>query len=137
MKKSVASLVVVKYLDDYLMVKAWNKYEDTGARVLGMPCGKIDEGESPIQAAVRELEEETGLSVSTQDLRYIKDLEEVGGALISCYIYEAPVGSLRPDIKDTEECQVIWMKEREILNTTFIHKDFTLDLISTVNNYYD
>ncbi len=32
-----------------------------GARVLGLPKGHIDPGETPLQAAVREVREETGV----------------------------------------------------------------------------
>lgn len=46
---------------------------------LGTPGGRIDKGESAIQAAVREVKEETGLTVNKEDLTEIP------------YIYEADI----------------------------------------------
>jgi 8-oxo-dGTP diphosphatase len=36
--------------------------------IYGTPAGRIDQGETPVQAAVRELNEETGLETSEKDL---------------------------------------------------------------------
>jgi 8-oxo-dGTP pyrophosphatase MutT (NUDIX family) len=43
-----------------------------GSRVLGLPKGHIDPGESPLQAAVREVREETGVMAEL-----VRDLGEV------------------------------------------------------------
>jgi 8-oxo-dGTP pyrophosphatase MutT (NUDIX family) len=49
---------------------AWRYNQVTSKRhALDLPKGCIDEGEAPIEAAVRELFEETGLCVSTAELR--------------------------------------------------------------------
>lgn len=42
------------------------------ARILEIPAGMIDPGELDIDAAVREVKEETGLTINRRDLRYIK-----------------------------------------------------------------
>ncbi len=34
----------------------------------GLPCGKLDHGELPVDGAIRELREETGIHVAAQDL---------------------------------------------------------------------
>jgi 8-oxo-dGTP diphosphatase len=51
---------IVVYKDRVLLVRR-SKTESFLPGVWGVPCGKVDPGESPPEAAVRELQEETGL----------------------------------------------------------------------------
>jgi ADP-ribose pyrophosphatase YjhB (NUDIX family) len=62
-----AVAVVVFYNDTVLLVKHG---EDAGnlTGIYGLPAGRYETGESPQQAAIRELFEETGLVVKERDL---------------------------------------------------------------------
>ncbi|MCS7466463.1 NUDIX hydrolase [Stieleria sp. ICT_E10.1] len=70
-----------------------------------LPGGSVDPGESPSAAAVREVEEETGLQVATQDLRPIgwfgrpdmtpHDSDKAGELLI---LFGATANSRRPKV---------------------------------------
>lgn len=42
--------------------------------VYGMPAGKIDKGESPVESMIRELREETWINLVVQKLNFIKKL---------------------------------------------------------------
>jgi 8-oxo-dGTP diphosphatase len=55
----LAAAVVVD--DDKVLVVRRSKTERFLPCVWGVPCGKVDPGESPAEAALRELREETGL----------------------------------------------------------------------------
>lgn len=61
------SVAVVKG-DSLLLVEDF-RYD----RKWKLPSGAIEVGESPREGAIRELEEETGLSVEPGDLRYVHD----------------------------------------------------------------
>jgi 8-oxo-dGTP diphosphatase len=47
-----------------------NSYRDGEA----VPCGAIDRGETPVQAAARELVEEAGIVAATEDLRFVCEI---------------------------------------------------------------
>jgi 8-oxo-dGTP pyrophosphatase MutT (NUDIX family) len=83
--------------------------------VFSIPGGEIDEGEDKFEAAVREIKEETGLSIKKADLKYLgyykyvdyKDLEiflyeldeELDLSSLKCdSFFESPNGKMLPEI---------------------------------------
>lgn len=44
---------------------------------ISFPCGKINKGETVLEAAIRELQEEVGLSVSSDDLRPLGSVKSI------------------------------------------------------------
>ena len=72
-----------------------------------VPCGSIDKGETPIEAAVRELYEETGIKAETSELTLFKtylNLEEYKKDNI--HFYEIYLKNIPEIIVDNRE--VIW-----------------------------
>lgn len=72
----------------------------TGAKHWDLPKGKIDEGEQPLEAAIRELQEETSLIVTDQQLQEIGLFEYKKTKDISLWLYKV---SEMPDPK-TLDC---------------------------------
>jgi 8-oxo-dGTP pyrophosphatase MutT (NUDIX family) len=67
--------VVARRGDDILMLlRSGTGYMDG---FWGPPSGKVEEGETYLAAAVRELEEETGLRVAPDDFRFIHVVERM------------------------------------------------------------
>ncbi len=63
-----------------------------------LPGGRVDEGETPAEAGLRELEEEVGLRLSTGAiLGWLDDFSTQSGFIIEPVVLWAEGGTLRPD----------------------------------------
>jgi len=77
----------------------------------GLPGGKVDEGEEPINAAVRELQEETGLVAS--DLSPVFCNDDDG------YVTTTFRGTVNGEIDTPESGLVRWVDREELFNGSF------------------
>lgn len=71
-KPRIAAGIAIKYLDMILLVhstnSSWHKNN------LSIPKGKIEDGEDPLEAAIREMREETGIIVKPEHVSNQLDL---------------------------------------------------------------
>jgi 8-oxo-dGTP pyrophosphatase MutT (NUDIX family) len=99
-------------------VLAFRRYNQHG---LSIPCGKIEEGESSKDAAIREVYEETGLLVELEDVPpFIGfDLEEKN--IVYTYLGKVKSGKMLTEESATGEGVPIWASKREIVYGPFGH----------------
>jgi 8-oxo-dGTP pyrophosphatase MutT (NUDIX family) len=116
--KPIKSVFVVAFdRSKILMVKAGEKSGQTTG-IFGLPAGKLDKGESYIQAAKREFNEETGLSTDLKYLTrlpgfYTAELERKDGLRKFCawsYYCSKYTGKL----KGSEEDEPQWIDINEV-----------------------
>jgi 8-oxo-dGTP pyrophosphatase MutT (NUDIX family) len=91
----------------------------------GFPGGKIDEGESPERAACREAEEETGVKLRENDLKFLRDtssstVREKNGKQIQykydIKVYTAAADHLTPvNASPDEHAEMRWMNIEDAL----------------------
>lgn len=101
--------VVVKHGDHFLLVKT-----SFSAQLLSFPGGGIERGESPLDAAVRELREETGIVVSEQKFRHVGQMHTAAPAIpFRITVFEVVV--------DTKELpSLAWIRTLEIVDRQWV-----------------
>ena len=67
----IQSIGIVAFDGDRVLLVRQGKASKHFDGICGLPAGKIDEGETAIQAAAREFREETGLVCSIDDLQQL------------------------------------------------------------------
>lgn len=100
-------------------VLAFQRYDSEGG--LSMPCGKIEEGESPAEAALREAYEETGLRLRLVNTEPYVGFDNIGNSWVHTFraeLAEDP-GHLITDAPG--EGRPCWASLREIVSGPYWH----------------
>ena len=102
--------VLCLYKDQALLIK--NSYK----RYWTLPCGGISKGESPLEAAIREVEEEVGLFLDPEQLELIQEListEEYKEDRIHLFMYRFKhKPTVRIDHKEVED--FAWVNKTQL-----------------------
>ena len=101
-----------EYLLQDRVKKDWKGYT--------LPGGHVEPGESIVDAVVREMQEETGLTVETPRLCGVKQFPIEGGRYL-VFLFHA--SRFRGELRSSEEGQMHWVK-REALGTVNLVEDF-------------
>jgi 8-oxo-dGTP pyrophosphatase MutT (NUDIX family) len=88
----------------------------------GVPAGKLDNGESPLTAMIREVEEETGIRIKTNRARYF-------GKVFVCYpeydfvyhMFQTTLNQIEPVVLNTREHKgSLWLPPIKALSLLLI-----------------
>lgn len=107
--KDPATLVFVFRDDQVLLI---NKKTGLGKGKINAPGGKVDPGENTEQCAIRECQEELGITVS--DLEYCGQhkFQFVDGYSIHVYVYRTQVFEGVPH--ETREAKPLWVRQDKV-----------------------
>lgn len=86
MKRAVCAIIPT---DNFLFLSTTRR----NSYVIGFPGGKVDEGESDLQALVREVFEETGMRFEESDFTLIYESEE-SDFWVSAYAYNGAINHI-------------------------------------------
>jgi len=111
-----AGVVIVRIASDqprYLMLRAFNYWD--------FPKGVVEPGEDPFEAAIREVKEETGLTISLEDFHWGKGYQETApyglGKVARYYLAESKEGEaylpINPALGKAEHEEMRWVTYKE------------------------
>lgn len=95
-----SAAVIVNIIGEVLLVK-----HTYGTCNWEIPGGRAEEGESPVDTAIREVREETGIAVVTQHMTGYYYDASAGGLhfVFRCVVQEGTAGAV-PDGREISEC---------------------------------
>lgn len=100
---------------------------------LTLPTGGINEGEEPLRAAQRELEEETGcVSKDWQSLGSFASLGNMGGAHVHMFQARDVKQVTQPTSGDLEEMEIILMDLQELIGAIRTREISILSTVSAI-----
>ena len=108
----LCNLCMVEDLENRKVVLQYRSPEKTHWAGHSFPGGHIEEGESLVESVIREVYEETGLTIADPKLVAVKDWEpdEGGRYIVFCYKATEFTGQLR----SSEEGEVSWVEKDQL-----------------------
>lgn len=105
-------VVIVNERDEILMIRS--KRYATGRLEWEVPAGRIEDGETPEEAATREAREETGCTI--RSLKAMGKFNPANGMSdLTMHMFLAQVDTQQPDYDHDEVADVHWMTRQQVL----------------------
>ena len=92
--------------------------EKVGTRGLVFPGGHVEEGESLLESVVREMKEETGLTIENPKVCGFKDWIQEDGTRYIVLLYKTD--KFTGELKSSDEGRVFWIDRDEINSVNLI-----------------
>jgi ADP-ribose pyrophosphatase len=116
--KHPGAVAVMALLDDQMIVVEQYRKPLEKSQI-EIPAGKLDPGEEPLEAAKRELKEETGYTCEDENIRLVCSFYTSPGfanEIIHLYVAEQLLpGEVNPDDDEFLECSAITLEEAKRL----------------------
>ena len=131
----LSTLCYIEKDGKYLMLHRTKKENDINKNKWIGVGGKFEEGESPEECLLREVEEETGLILTVYKLRCI--LTYVSNTYETEYIYVFTANDFKGDIIECNEGQLEWIDKEKITDLNIWEGDkIFIDKMNSTNNFF-
>ena len=110
----LCNLCMVEDLENGKVVLQYRSPEKTHWAGYAFPGGHIEEGESLVESVIREIYEETGLTITNPKLVAVKDWPQDEGGRYIVFCYKATEFS--GQIHSTEEGEISWVDKNALPN---------------------
>lgn len=131
-------LTTVCYIEKdekYLMLHRTKKENDISKNKWIGIGGKFEEGESPEECVIREVKEETGLSLKKYDLRGVITFTFTNFETEYMYVFTAD--SFEGELTDCNEGELKWVPKNELTNLNLWEGDeMFLDKLRNDNDFF-
>ena len=108
----LCNLCMVEDLENGKVVLQYRSPEKTHWAGYAFPGGHIEEGESLVESVIREIYEETGLTITNPKLVAVKDWPQDEGGRYIVFCYKATEFS--GQIHSTEEGEISWVDKETL-----------------------
>lgn len=98
-------------------------------KVWSLPCGKVEEGETPKECLIREMKEELGIEIAVQRL-ISRRVYETRYKNWKVYGYLCKILNGQPSVCEPKKCEAI-----EFISPYKIPKNFFKELLIIIENY--
>ncbi|MEV5658230.1 NUDIX hydrolase [Streptomyces sp. NPDC052291] len=121
---------VVLFADRHVLLieRGWDPFKNQWA----LPGGHVDKGESSLDASARELEEETGITVPTADLRQVGAFDAVGRDPRGRYVsvaYTAILPALVEPTAGDDATAARWWPLADLPDLAFDHAEIVAEAV--------
>lgn len=116
----VSTVAVLAFEDDKVLLVRHGEAASHITDTYGLPSGRLEDGETEKQAAIREFKEETGLQTTPEDLIdypanvYIATLDRKRGTRVTFSWHVFIAKSFSGNLQETDETKPEWIKISEM-----------------------
>ena len=108
----LCNLCMVEDLENGKVVLQYRSPEKTHWAGYAFPGGHIEEGESLVESVIREIEEETGLTIFNPQLAAVKNWQLEDGTRYIVFCYKAT--EFNGQLRSSEEGEVSWVEKDQL-----------------------
>ena len=108
----LCNLCMVEDLENGKLVLKYRSPEKTHWAGYAFPGGHIEEGESLVESVIREIEEETGLTIFNPQLAAVKNWQLENGTRYIGFCYKAT--EFTGQLRSSEEGEVSWVEKDQL-----------------------
>lgn len=137
---SAADVIILPIVDQRAVVMVRVKRPVIADTTLELPAGSVQEGESPLQAAARELAEETGIEIT--DLKRFAALSPIAGSpnrnpnLLNIFAVNITIEEYESKNSHDDEIEVVELFDLEDVSKLLCHGDIYVAVpVAVISRY--